>query len=482
MQRGGRKGFDRHGGVLCKNCFSLSLELQQLREENYRLKQTLNARNKQLSETKITHKDIENAHIPSSKRRNKKNATSENQAKVGGAKLGHPGHGRKSIASEKAEEVINVPLMEKCPECQVKLEQRDTRNRSVIEAQPLKAKKIIYRCPRGVCPQCLKTYTTAPTVLPKSLYGNSLIAQAVTLHFLHGMTIGKVLGLLGNEVSEGGLIHAFHRFAKLCEYARPSLIDDYRQSIAKHADETGWRTDGHSGYAWLFCTKDTTIFEFRDTRSSRVAKEILGTSPLPGVLTVDRYNGYNRIPCALQYCYAHLLREVEKLEEEFSDSIEVTKFVSMLSTELTKAMKLRGLGLSLDEYINQAKQIQSQIEQIVAKNADHLAVRRIQLIFREKKDRMYQWVQSPEISPENNRAERELRPTVIARKVSFGSQSKNGAHTRSQIMTVLWTAKKRFPDKPVEQWLMESLEKMTKNSRLTLADLLKTSCLSTPSN
>lgn len=34
----------------------------------------------------------------------------------------------------------------------------------------------------------------------------------------------------------------------------------------KPADETGWRTDGHSGYAWLFCTPALSIFAFRETR------------------------------------------------------------------------------------------------------------------------------------------------------------------------------------------------------------------------
>ena len=45
----------------------------------------------------------------------------------------------------------------------------------------------------------------------------------------------------------------------------------------------------------------------------------------------------------------------------------------------------------------------------------------------------------------NNLAERDLRPTVIARKVSFGSQSEEGAKTRGILMTVPHTLKKQFP-------------------------------------
>jgi hypothetical protein len=261
------------------------------------------------------------------------------------------------------------------------------------------------------------------------------------------------------------------------------LTEHYRASPAKHADETGWRTDGHSGYAWIFCSSDTTLFEFRDTRSARVAKGVLGDQPLPGVLVVDRYGGYNQMPCDLQYCYAHLLRDVEKLDEEFSGgSTEVARFSAGLSAELTLAMKLRARGLSLVDYHREARAIQARIEGLIAQKFEHLGVRKIQQMFREKKHRLYHWVKHPEIPPDNNRAERELRPTVIARKVSFGSQSIQGAKTRSRIMSVLWTARKRFPNQRIEAWLTDSLHAIARDPTHSFADLLKIPALSNTGN
>ena len=55
---------------------------------------------------------------------------------------------------------------------------------------------------------------------------------------------------------------------------------------------------------------------------------MLGDQPLAGVLVVDRYNGYNRAPCAFEYCYAHLLREVEELGKEFPEQAEVRRFTA----------------------------------------------------------------------------------------------------------------------------------------------------------
>ena len=62
------------------------------------------------------------------------------------------------------------------------------------------------------------------------------------------------------------------------------------------------------------------------------------------------------------------------------------------------------------------------------------------------------------VPPENNRAERELRPTVIARKVSFGSQSEAGAQTREILMSLLHTLKKREQD--AEQYFKSVLDRL----------------------
>ena len=83
---------------------------------------------------------------------------------------------------------------------------------------------------------------------------------------------------------------------------------------------------------------------------------------------------------------------------------------------------------------------------LVAQPAQHLGVRQIQGIFRDNAHRLYHWVKNRAVPADNNRAERELRPTVIARKVSFGSQSDAGAKTREVLMSVVHTLAKRVPD------------------------------------
>jgi len=82
---------------------------------------------------------------------------------------------------------------------------------------------------------------------------------------------------------------------------------------------------------------------------------------LPGVLVVDRYNGYNRMPCSLQYCYAHLLRDVKDLEKEFPENPEIHDFVEALAPELANAIHLRGLGITARQFKHQATKIKNPI-------------------------------------------------------------------------------------------------------------------------
>ncbi len=174
-----------------------------------------------------------------------------------------------------------------------------------------------------------------------------------------------------------------------------------------------------------------------------MALELFGKKRLPGTLVIDRYAAYNKILCSKQYCYAHLLREVQDLGKEFAEPQEVPRFVETLAPLLAQAMKLRAQGLELREFRRQAGAIKAQILQSVESPAQHPGIQKIQNIFRENAPRLYHWTRHPSIPAENNRAERELRPLVIARKISFGSQSEQGLKTREVLMSVLHTLNKQ---------------------------------------
>jgi transposase len=422
----------------CAECLKKQREIDRLTEENHRLRQRLRYQERQAAE------GFFGASTPSAKQPIKPNTKPTTQANRRGARPGHPGAGRRTFDASQADriEALTAEVGDRCPACAGPLEAKGYDDRLVVESRPVKAERILYRLPKQYCPQCERTFQPrAPAVLPKSLYGNQLIATATTMHYLHGIPLGRVCEQTG--LGPGSLVEIFHRVARLFTGVPDRLVAEYRQAPVKHADETGWRTNGQNGYTWLFATPQISLFLFRKTRAASVPKEVFGAMPLPGCLVVDRYGGYNKAPCAIQYCYSHLLREVQDLEREFPDAAEVATFVSTVAPLLALAMGLRAQAIADPEFSRQAAALKAQLIAVMDQPAQHPGIRQLQDIFRAHADRLYHWADDRRVPADNNLAERDLRPTVIARKVSFGSQSDAGAHTRGILMSVLHTLKKQ---------------------------------------
>jgi hypothetical protein len=259
-------------------------------------------------------------------------------------------------------------------------------------------------------------------------------------------------------------VKLFRRCADLFEPLLDRLIEEYRKAPVKHADETGWRTDGKNGYVWLFATPELSIFRFGQSRSSKVPQAVFGKDPLPGTLVVDRYAVYNKMPCRLQYCYAHLLRAIQDMEKEFPGEAEIASFVAVAAPQLALAMGLRGQPISDDVFYRRAAALREEIKATMAQPARHKAIHHIQDIFRGNEGRLFHWADNRAVPADNNLAERDLRPSVIARKVSFGSITDAGAKTRSTLTTAAATINKRGGD-DVGGRIKEALDLLARNPK-----------------
>jgi transposase len=415
------------------------LVIDRLQEEIVRLKARLRYQERTAKEGPF------GSSTPSAKGPLKANPPPENSQRRGGAKPGHGGHGRRDIPDAQVTREESVPGLEQCPYCGGPWDPKGSKPRTIIEVDPVRKEVIRYERAQRDCGRCHRTFTARPAgVFAKGLFGNQLLTPLAVEHYVPGVTLGHLSAQLA--VGQGGLWGALHQLARRWADAPQRLLLEYRRAPVKHADETGWRNDGHNGYAWLFCTARISLFRFRQSRSASVAQEVFGTQRLPGTWVVDRYNGYNRAPCSIQYCYAHLLREVQDLGKEFPEVDEVSQFVESFAPLLAEAMKLRAQELRATQFHPQARELKAQIQGLVQASAQHPGIQKIQNIFREKAARLYHWTKSSAIPADNNRAERELRPLVIARKISFGSQSEQGAQTREILMSVLHTLRKRTHD------------------------------------
>ena len=265
----------------CKSCFEKQLKIDQLEEEINSLKAKLNYRNKK-GQQPFFGSSTSSAKLPV-----KKNTLLEDKNKNGGAKRGHKGNGRESIAKKDADEIIELKVeQECCPACGGDLEYKDTDWRSIVDSVLNKAKNILFTCEIKRCIKCNKTVSNRPAVLAKNKYGNNLISTSAIMHYFHGIPIKRIEEIWGERVIAGNLIKTFHRLAKFWKPALEELKQEYRQHPVKHADETSWRTNGQNGYSWLFCTEDISLFAFRESRSGKVAQDILGSQKIPGILVV----------------------------------------------------------------------------------------------------------------------------------------------------------------------------------------------------
>lgn len=446
-----------YGVNSCEGCLDKQREIDRLKEEVQRLRLKVSANQRKSKE------GFFGSSTPSSQIPVKADSLAENQAKRGGAQKGHRGFGRQAFSPDEADEQRLAALEgEICPDCASRLNRLSVNERSVYELERERVKKIYYSIERKLCPQCRRIESgKVAGVFPRCSLSNELVAEVAEQHYVLGRTLGQLADRF--SINYSTLSEALKRIGKMLEPGLEKLKKDFRSACVRHADETGWRTDGASGWSWYFGTEDVSLHLFRETRSASVVREVFGSQPLEGVLVVDRYSGYNRVPCRIQYCYAHLLREMKDLEQEFESDKEVQNYTAQMKLHLTDAMRLRQRGLARAQYQRQASAIKSKILKLSDRQAIHPAVRRWQDFFVEKADRLYQWTTEAAIAAENNYAEREIRKIVIARKMSYGSQSPQGALKTRNVDEHLANAQKAR--RKSARQISESLKQIKPNQR-----------------
>jgi transposase len=453
-----------YGVNLCAGCLEKQREIDRLKEEVQRLRLKVCANERKNKE------GFFGSSTPSSQIPVKANSLEENQAKKGGGKVGHAGVGRQVFSAAQADETrVAEVSVQMCADCQCRLNRQSSNARAIYDLQREEVKKVHYTIERKKCPKCRRIISgKVGNALARMSLSNELITEVAEQHYVLGRTLGQIAERFALNYST--LAEALKQIGKKLEPCLEKLIEDYRMSAVRHADETTWRTDGAGGYSWYFGAEKVSLYLFRETRSASVVREVFGTQNLDGILVVDRYAGYNRVPTQIQYCYAHLLREMKDLETEFEADEEVKNYCSAMKLHLRDAMQLRKRGLTQAEYVCQAVAIKSKIEELSQRQAAHPAVRRWQDFFVEKAARLFGWCESSTIPAENNYAEREIRKVVIARKMSYGSQSKEGAKTREIWTSVLQSLKKR--EKNPRDKLIEILNSLSQNDNLDIAEEL----------
>lgn len=182
------------------------------------------------------------------------------------------------------------------------------------------------------------------------------------------------------------------------------------------------------------------------TRGSTELKQLLGEN-FDGILTSDCFSAYGpQLAAAKQKCLAHLERDLDALlTSRFAANVDFAKQIKQILWTARKAHQDYHTGLSSLEQLQQKRpSVEAQLQTILAQPPSArwpADAQRLGLRLERHWNEWFTFLTHPEVKPDNNDAERALRPVVVHRKVSGGARSDWGAKLVAQMFSFLETTR-----------------------------------------
>ena len=219
-----------------------------------------------------------------------------------------------------------------CPDCQVPLTGgRECGSRQVITLPRVRARVTEHSVLERTCPKCRKRWTPEPDwgaiTAGRQRFGISVQSEVSVLRGECRLPFRVIQRCLkwrfGLRLSVGELVALTRGVAEHGRDEYDQLRQEVQASPVVYGDETGWREDGHNGYLWSFSTPRVRYFLYRPGRGRTVVEEVLGEK-FEGVLVSDFYGAYNVYQGPHQRCWAHLLRDIRQLNEQYPEDPALT--------------------------------------------------------------------------------------------------------------------------------------------------------------
>jgi regulator of replication initiation timing len=411
-------------------------EIEKLRGENGELKEENKTLRHQLKQMlgKIFKRQVKSDHDADRPKR--------------GAPCGHRGNSRRR--PEEISELVDI-YPEKCDQCGGQVSgYPDTFDEHVVEDIEIKKRVTCYRFHYGYCKRCQKVVRAKANGAgnPNDRIGVQARAVGGYLRYL-GLTYRKAARLFKN-VFDLDLTHpSFMAFSTEQAQNGVSIYEGIKQSIRHspyvNADETGWRVNGQNHWLWVFANKDAALYHIDKSRGGKVVTNILGQK-YQGVLGCDFYSAYNELDAtAKQRCLGHLLSEIKKVQEknQFAPESIDGIFCHELKTVLKQLIDVRNKhreGAGVFDALTRAKnRAIPKMTDLLSSPIEHEDTQRLRKRIIRHNQELFIFLDDLSIEPTNNRAERQLRPMVIMRKLTFGNRSESGASNQALIMSIVET-------------------------------------------
>lgn len=320
-------------------------------------------------------------------------------------------------------------------------------------------KRWCYQCRKCIQPEV----DLKGKVFGKGRIGINLTASIVTMRDRLRLPIGMIQGYLklfyDLSLSQGEIVGLLHHVAETGKPTYEKLLEEVRNAPVVHTDETGGREDGNNGYFWSFSTKNAHVLLYRKSRAAKVVEEIVGedSEKFNGVLTTDFYAAYNTYTGFHQRCWVHLLRDIHELKEKHKKHPPLNKWAARVKQIYEEAKRYSGpdpatpAGAAVQERIDKQHLFEEQLKKVCQRYVTKDVLMstlcgRIMTFMPE----LFVFVRFPDVASDNNPAERIIRHTVVARKISGGTRSPKGSETKS-ILTSLFDTWKLQGKNPLKQ-------------------------------
>ena len=454
----------------------LSQELEELRQ---RIEQ-LEAENECLKEkVKVSS---QNSHKPPSSDLSSpaKSQKKGKRRKKRGGQPGHQGHSRPLYPVEDCQKLRDY-YPKTCGGCGEELKGVDPKphRHQVVEIPPIKLLIEEHRLHQLSCPHCgQKTRAVLPSEVERSGYQQRVVALVSVLsgryRHSHRMVVSAMSDLFGLKMSLG-TVNRLRKEASEAVSVPVEAAKAYVQSAPRvGADETGFgqgNSDGQNpqnkrAWLWVAVTPLVSFFEVMLSRSTAAAQALLGEN-FSGRLNSDRYPAYNWLEVQQrQLCWAHLKREFSKISQRSGVSRQLGRDLLAQQKKLFRLWhRVRDGTVSRREFQSLVSPIRERVRNLLKQGADYpigtkektplaKTVRTCRQLLKLE-PALWLFVTVAGLEPTNNAAERAIRPAVLWRRTSFGSQSQAGSVFVARMLTVVTSL--RSQNRNVLEFMTEAI-------------------------
>ncbi len=290
---------------------------------------------------------------------------------------------------------------------------------------------------------CGKRFRAAPPagMMPGTPFGPNIHALLAYLHHSHHVGFERLARLaaelFGLKISQGAIANALHRLEAPLETERQAILEKLRVAEVVWSDETTTRINGRLHWQWVFVTPEAVLHEIAPRRARAVAETVMG-GHTPAVWVSDRYAAQQEMAAAHQVCLAHVLRDVQYAIDS-GDAVFAPGLADVLAWAIAVGRRRENLKDStLQHYRAKAD---CRLDRLLEKTAPHPAGRKLQRQVKAWRSKYFVFLEDRRVSATNNVAEREIRPSVVFRKVTGGFRSEWGARVHASYRSATSTAR-----------------------------------------